>query len=606
MYFDIPKEQSSIIKVIGVGGGGSNAVNHMFMQGIKDVNFVICNTDQQALEMSPVPNKIQLGPSLTKGRGAGSHPSVGQQAAMESMQEIKALLEKNTEMVFITAGMGGGTGTGGAPVVAKLAKEMGILTIGIVTVPFGFEGKRRRSQAHEGLETLKHFVDAILIVSNDKLREMFGNLAWNEAFAKADDILTTAAKGIAEIITVPGYVNVDFEDVKTVLRDSGLAIMGSGSAEGENRAIDAVKLALESPLLNDNDIRGARNILLNISSGVKPVLMDEIASVTDFVQEAAGNDCDIIWGNCTDETLGDKIMVTVIATGFETIEQRSTRIKKNSFKVTHLDTSDMSHKQINAVNQEVVVKEEVIEKEEEPEIKLINKNEVKIEEKKVKKEEDNNPRQFAFNFDMFGGTDPDIQDAVAAEPIAEIIATELPITEIVAEEESNEIIAELITPVQAITIEPIMDDLQDAVIEDEPAFEIKKVIEEPKAEEVAPETEIRSFIKSEPVAPMVNKEEVPPVTPRNEVKSFITNDDKMGVVNNAGNDRINRLKSMSMKLNNNNLEEIEKVPAYMRRNVDLEETPDAREINVSKYNVVNGADGPELKKNNSFLHDNVD
>ena len=386
MYFDIPKEQSSIIKVIGVGGGGSNAVNHMFMQGIKDVNFVICNTDQQALEMSPVPNKIQLGPSLTKGRGAGSHPSVGQQAAMESMQEIKSLLEKNTEMVFITAGMGGGTGTGGAPVVAKLAKEMGILTIGIVTVPFGFEGKRRRTQAHEGLETLKHFVDAILIVSNDKLREMFGNLAWNEAFAKADDILTTAAKGIAEIITVPGYVNVDFEDVKTVLRDSGLAIMGSGSAEGENRALEAVSVALESPLLNDNDIRGARNILLNISSGSKAVLMDEIASITDYVQEAAGNDCDIIWGNCTDETLGEKIMVTVIATGFETIEQRNTRIKKNTYKITHVDTNEITAMKQNPVAQTTAVVEEVatkeVEPEGEPEIKLVNKNEVKLEKKR--------------------------------------------------------------------------------------------------------------------------------------------------------------------------------------------------------------------------------
>jgi len=606
MYFDIPKEQSSIIKVIGVGGGGSNAVNHMFMQGIKDVNFVICNTDQQALEMSPVPNKIQLGPSLTKGRGAGSHPSVGQQAAMESMQEIKSLLEKNTEMVFITAGMGGGTGTGGAPVIAKLAKEMGILTIGIVTVPFGFEGKRRRSQAHEGLETLKHFVDAILIVSNDKLRDMFGNLAWNEAFAKADDILTTAAKGIAEIITVPGYVNVDFEDVKTVLRDSGLAIMGSGSAEGENRATDAVRLALESPLLNDNDIRGARNILLNITSGVKPVLMDEIASVTDFVQEAAGNDCDIIWGNCTDETLGDKIMVTVIATGFETIEQRSSRIKKSSFKVTHLDTSNSSQKHSSAVYQEVAVKEEVITKEEESEIKLINKHEVKLEEKKAKKEDDTNPRQFAFDFDMFGGVDNDIADEVAAEPIAEIIAQEMPITEIVAEEESNEIIAELITPVQTANVEPIVNDLQNDVIEVEPVFEVKEIVEEPISEDAAPEIEMRSFVKSEPVAPIINKEEVPLLTPRNELKPLITNDDKLGMVINASNDRVNRLKSMSMKLNNSNLEEIEKVPAYLRRNVDLEETPDAREINVSKYNVVNGADGPELKKNNSFLHDNVD
>ena len=595
MYFDVPKEQSSIIKVIGVGGGGSNAVNHMFMQGIKDVNFVICNTDHQALEMSPVPNKIQLGPSLTKGRGAGSHPSVGQQATMESLQEIKALLEKNTEMVFITAGMGGGTGTGGAPVIAKLAKEMGILTIGIVTVPFGFEGKRRKSQAHEGLETLKHFVDAILIVSNDKLRDMFGNLAWNDAFAKADDILTTAAKGIAEIITVPGYVNVDFEDVKTVLRDSGLAIMGSGSSDGDDRAINAVKDALESPLLNDNDIRGARNILLNISSGVKPVLMDEIAEITDFVQEAAGNDCDIIWGNCTDETLGDKLMVTVIATGFETIEERSRRVKESTYKITHIDTNALLNKMLEPTKHE---KEEEVEVKEKEEYSIHLKSDNKPEEKKIKKEEDTNPRQFSFDFDMYGVPDLKVEEEIEElvneqEPI---ITKEEPITEIVAEEKefltineeqnTNEIVAEI--KIEEVISEIPEEKIETPVIKEEPFFEIKKETREP-------------FIE-----PVINKQEIKPVEQKPEPKSFITNEDKMGLVNNQSNDRINRLKSMSMKLGNNNLEELEKVPAYLRRNVELEETPDAREINVSKYNIVDGENGPELKKNNSFLHDNVD
>ena len=592
MYFDVPKEQSSIIKVIGVGGGGSNAVNHMFMQGIKDVNFVICNTDHQALEMSPVPNKIQLGPSLTKGRGAGSHPSVGQQATMESLQEIKALLEKNTEMVFITAGMGGGTGTGGAPVIAKLAKEMGILTIGIVTVPFGFEGKRRKSQAHEGLETLKHFVDAILIVSNDKLRDMFGNLAWNDAFAKADDILTTAAKGIAEIITVPGYVNVDFEDVKTVLRDSGLAIMGSGSSDGDDRAINAVKDALESPLLNDNDIRGARNILLNISSGVKPVLMDEIAEITDFVQEAAGNDCDIIWGNCTDETLGDKLMVTVIATGFETIEERSRRVKESTYKITHIDTNALLNKMLEPTKHE---KEEDVEVKEKEEYSIHLKSDNKPEEKKIKKEEDTNPRQFSFDFDMYGVPDLKVEEEIEElvneqEPI---ITKEEPITEIVAEEKefltineeqnTNEIVAEI--KIEEVISEIPEEKIETPVIKEEPFFEIKKETREP-------------FIE-----PVINKQEIKPVEQKPEPKS---NEDKMGLVNNQSNDRINRLKSMSMKLGNNNLEELEKVPAYLRRNVELEETPDAREINVSKYNIVDGENGPELKKNNSFLHDNVD
>lgn len=585
MFFDIPKEQSSIIKVIGVGGGGSNAVNHMFMQGIKDVNFVICNTDHQALEMSPVPNKIQLGPSLTKGRGAGSHPSVGQQATMESLQEIKGLLEKNTEMVFITAGMGGGTGTGGAPVIAKLAKEMGILTIGIVTVPFGFEGKRRKSQAHEGLETLKHYVDAILIVSNDKLRDMFGNLAWNEAFAKADDVLTTAAKGIAEIITVPGYVNVDFEDVKTVLRDSGLAIMGSGSADGEDRAIQAVHAALESPLLNDNDIRGARNILLNISSGIKPVLMDEIAEITDFVQEAAGNDCDIIWGNCTDDTLGEKLMVTVIATGFETIEQRNQRIKSSTYKITHIDTSEITSKKEIPVKQSPQV-DVMVEEKEEFTIKL--KSESKpVEDKKEKKPEDNNPRQFTFNFDMFQMNDVVDREEVKSEETMEMP----PVVEPIAEHTEQEAEMELQPEMESAEIkqdEPVMEREEEIVPEKEvPFFEIKKEVREPLAE------------------PEMKKEEVRPVMHKPEPKAFITNDDKMNVVNNSSNERINRLKSMSMKLNGN-LDEIEKVPAYMRRNVELEETPDAREINVSKYNIVDGENGPELKKNNSFLHDNVD
>jgi len=594
MYFDVPKEQSSIIKVIGVGGGGSNAVNHMFMQGIKDVNFVICNTDHQALEMSPVPNKIQLGPSLTKGRGAGSHPSVGQQATMESLQEIKALLEKNTEMVFITAGMGGGTGTGGAPVIAKLAKEMGILTIGIVTVPFGFEGKRRKSQAHEGLETLKHFVDAILIVSNDKLRDMFGNLAWNDAFAKADDILTTAAKGIAEIITVPGYVNVDFEDVKTVLRDSGLAIMGSGSAEGDDRAIKAVQDALESPLLNDNDIRGARNILLNISSGVKPVLMDEIAEITDFVQESAGNDCDIIWGNCTDETLGDKLMVTVIATGFETIEERSRRVKESTYKITHIDTNAL----LNKMLEPHLDKEEDVQVNDAEEYSIHLKSENKPEEKKIKKEEDTNPRQFSFDFDMYGVPDMKFEEEIG-ELVNEqdpIIAKEEPITEIVAEEKefiiineevnTNEIVIEVKSEERIAEIPE--EKLETPVIKEELFFELKKETREP-------------FIE-----PVVNKKEIKPIEQKQEPKTFITNEDKMGLVNNQSNDRINRLKSMSIKLGNGNLEELEKVPAYLRRNVELEETPDAREINVSKYNIVDGENGPELKKNNSFLHDNVD
>lgn len=316
----------SIIKVIGVGGGGSNAVTYMFNQGIVGVDFIICNTDEQSLELSPVPDKIQLGPELTEGRGAGSRPNIGREACVESVEEIKAFLTANTKMVFITAGMGGGTGTGAAPVIAKIAQELDILTVGIVTLPFTFEGRRRQNQGMEGLEELKKNVDTIIVISNDKLRQIHGNLTLAQAFANADNILATAAKGIAEIITVPGYINVDFEDVNTVMRGSGVAIMGTSSMEGENRARRAVEAALNSPLLEDNDIRGAQHILLNITSGTKEVTMDEVFEITEYVQEEAGYGTDLIWGNCYDETLGDKISVTVIATGFEKKEKEKEEI----------------------------------------------------------------------------------------------------------------------------------------------------------------------------------------------------------------------------------------------------------------------------------------
>ncbi len=317
MIFDLPKDDKSIIKVLGVGGGGSNAVSHMFKQGIVGVDFAICNTDNQAMEMSPVPTKMRLGPNLTEGRGAGSKPQVGKQACLESIEEIKKFLEDDTKMLFITAGMGGGTGTGAAPIVAKAAQEMDILTVGIVTLPFTFEGRKRSKHGIEGLEELKKNVDTLIIISNDKLRQIHGNLSISEAFGKADNILTTAAKGIAEIITVPGYVNVDFEDVNTVMRGSGVAIMGTSEAEGDDRARRAVDEALNSPLLEDNDIKGAQHILLNITSGTNEVTMDEIFEITEFVQEEAGYGTDLIWGNCYDESLGEKISVTVIATGFE-------------------------------------------------------------------------------------------------------------------------------------------------------------------------------------------------------------------------------------------------------------------------------------------------
>jgi cell division protein FtsZ len=315
--FDVPSHSKSIIKVIGVGGGGSNAVNHMFSQGIKDVEFVVCNTDEQALKSSSVPNKLQIGTTLTEGLGAGANPERGKQAALESKEEIRELLGAHTKMVFITAGMGGGTGTGAAPVIAKVAKEMDILTVGIVTAPFAFEGKKKRTAADNGIKELSENCDTVLVILNDKLREMFGNLPIRAAFAKADNVLTTAAKSIAEIITVTSEVNVDFEDVKTVMKDSGAAVMGSAITEGENRALRAAEESLSSPLLNNTDIHGAQKILLSIMSGDQAELeMDELTEITDYIQEKAGDDSEVIFGHGIDSSLGASIRVTVIATGF--------------------------------------------------------------------------------------------------------------------------------------------------------------------------------------------------------------------------------------------------------------------------------------------------
>lgn len=318
MEFNMPKDMSSIIKVIGVGGGGSNAVNHMYNLGIKSVDFVVCNTDRQALDISPVPYKIQLGEQLTEGRGAGSLPDIGREAAVETIEDIKKVLSSDTRMVFVTAGMGGGTGTGAAPIIAQIAKEMGILTVGIVTVPFAFEGKKRRVQAEEGLEQIRSHVDTLLVINNEKLREIAGNMSISDAFAKADGVLSTAAKSIADVISATGVINVDFNDVKTVMKDSGVAIMGSGVAEGENRAIACVEAALQSPLLNDNDITGANYILLNITYGDQEVTMDEISTITDFIQDQAGNTAEVIFGHGYDPTLGSQLSVTLIATGFQT------------------------------------------------------------------------------------------------------------------------------------------------------------------------------------------------------------------------------------------------------------------------------------------------
>jgi cell division protein FtsZ len=388
IHFDLPKEQSSIIKVIGVGGGGSNAVNHMFEQHIEGVNFIICNTDAQAIAQSKVPNKIQLGPHLTQGLGAGANPAIGRQATEESLEEIKRILEVNTKMAFITAGMGGGTGTGGAPILAKICKDLGILTVGIVTTPFAYEGKKRIAQAEEGVMLLKNHVDTLLVISNDKLRHQFGNLKMKEAFEKADNVLATAAKCITDVINSTGQINVDFADVCTVMSNGGVAILGSATAHGENRAQLAIENALNSPLLNDNDIRGAKWILININSaeGEHEFTMDEVEVIQNYLLQNAGEDTDVILGLGYDNTLGSSIGITLIATGFEhkdPFEKKTTDTgadeKKDDKIVLTLEMPSKEEQPVAKLNQPVAL---VKETEEEQAIAEITEQQV------IQKEED--------------------------------------------------------------------------------------------------------------------------------------------------------------------------------------------------------------------------
>ena len=502
MNFDLPRESgTSIIKVIGVGGGGCNAVDHMYRQGIKGVDFIVCNTDQQALDKSPVPTKIILGATLTEGLGAGSNPEVGKNSAIETIDEIRSFLDKKTKMIFITAGMGGGTGTGAAPVIASVAKEMGILTVAIVTIPFGFEGKRRKTQADDGIEELKKNVDTLLIICNDKLREIYGNLKMTDAFGHADNILTTGAKGIAEIITEKLHVNTDFADIQTVLKDSGVAIMGSAEASGENRAIIAVEKALNSPLLNDSNIKGARHVLLNVKcgSGENEISMDEFGEITDFLQDAAGGTAEVIQGYGIDETLDNNVIVTIIATGFNNKKDIGVEtVKAPTKKVTDL----YANPNPIAVQTEIVVTKEV-----------------KIEEKRIfELDADNRNKEENFIY----------------API------EFALNKQAEESISNEVVFEE---------EKIESDIVDHVIERESS-----------------------------------------------------NDDMVK----KSNERKERLKNFSWKMGKN-INDMEGTPAYIRKNVQLDNVPHSSDSQISRYTLSEGEDKKaEIKPNNSFLHDNVD
>jgi cell division protein FtsZ len=545
MYFEMLKDKSSIIKVIGVGGGGGNAVNHMYRQGIAGVDFIICNTDAQALEFSPIPNKVQLGASLTEGMGAGSIPEVGKNSAIENIDDIKSMLGSTTKMLFITAGMGGGTGTGASPIIAQAAKELDILTVAIITTPFSFEGKRRKMQAEDGLDELKKYVDSYLVISNDRLREIFGNLTLGSAFAQADDILTTAAKGIAEIITVPGYINVDFKDVRTVMKDSGVSIMGSFACEGENRALNAVEGALASPLLKDNEIEGARYILLNISSGVHEVTMDEVAIITDYIQDKAGLSADLIWGNCIDENLGDKLSVTIIATGFQTMEQRA-QDKKNVKKISLLTPEEAPLvKPVEPVNSFIEPKTAAASNE--PTMKL--KEDIK-------------------QSDLFGDMYNVNKGRQTEEPDNGLIRHTL------VEEET-----------------PAVEAKQESAID----FELKVsetdfVFETPKSN------------YTEPAAQQQQEEIAEPGL--DDDKS----DESIADQLQKSKERIMRLKDLSMKLRTTNgLQEMENEPAYKRKQMQLQQVQHSSESQVSRFTLSNDEDGgTEIRPNNSFLHDNVD
>jgi cell division protein FtsZ len=563
MEFDLPKDTSSIIKVIGVGGGGSNAVNHMYNQGIVGVDFIVCNTDRQALDISPVPLKIQLGASLTEGRGAGAIPEIGKNSAIENIDEIKAFLNKNTKMVFVTAGMGGGTGTGAAPVIAQVAKEMGILTVGIVTVPFGFEGRKRRQQAEDGLDEMRRNVDTLLVINNERLREISGNLTIGNAFMQADDVLTMAAKGIAEVISVTGAINVDFNDVNTVMKDSGVAIMGSAMADGNDRATKAVQQALSSPLLNDNDISGAKYVLLNITYGAKEVLMDEITEITDFIQDQAGSTADVIWGHGYDETLGDKLCVTIIATGFnstpitgfEKAPQKTVRTLEEEPKKeitaplespTHVNTY-VAKTVTETVNEEPFLKAEVV--------------------------ENVAPQQTTFVLENV------IEEVVEVQPTAQVeeVITEPFVKEEVKFELENTIEWGIETPAPvAQTQTTSTPDLFQTPVSNEPTRTVHQL-----EDELAQKANLDNYT----ARPVLSQEEQ----------------------QRRAQERLQRIQEYTQKLKRaDGINEFENEPAYVRRNIQLDNSKHSATEKVSRFGISDSDNGTTLRSNNSFLHDNVD
>ena len=644
--FDLPKNQSNVIKVIGVGGGGSNAINHMFKQGIKGVDFIVCNTDSQALENSAVPNKIQLGVTLTEGLGAGANPDVGQQSAIESISEIENMLDSNTKMVFITAGMGGGTGTGAAPVIAQLAKERGILTVGIVTKPFQFEGKVRYEQALLGVEKLRKQVDSLIVINNNKLREVYGNLGFKAGFSKADEVLATASRGIAEVITHHYTQNIDLKDAKTVLSDSGTAIMGSAVASGENRAKEAIIAALDSPLLDDNKITGAKNVLLLIVSGTSEITIDEIGEINDHIQTEAGFNANIIMGVGDDESLGEDIAVTIIATGFN-VEQQNDIVNTEPKKIIHTLGSEQKLVQDLSNNKEIP-----------------NFDFSTFETETTQKEE-----KIVFEL-MEDEVEFDIVAEVPAEAPAEVLETPTFTMDLVPTSEflkNIEVTFEIVAPeldqeyyfsapevneIEVNSIQPIFEQ------EEQIAFSFDMPIaktETPKSDNIlfqlteetknifvnepvqfVPMTELNeggivkysleefmdvenklanstpiAAVAEEPIAEELNitVKEVEMTSNHNPFAEEIS-PMEMTIEESAriiADERRRKLKDFNYKFHNNpsRVEELEKEPAYKRTGVDLS-TPQQNNSNSRMSFGTDSNNDNQLRSNNSFLHDNVD
>ncbi len=581
--FDLPKNRSNVIKAIGVGGGGSNAINHMFKQGIKGVDFVICNTDAQALNNSGVPNKIQLGVNLTEGLGAGANPDIGKQAALESCEDIIQMLQTNTKMVFITAGMGGGTGTGAAPIIAKMARELKILTVGIVTTPFEFEGKIRNEQAQIGLENLREHVDSLIIINNNKLRDVYGNLGFKAGFSKADEVLSTASKGIAEVITHHYTQNIDLKDAKTVLSNSGTAIMGAYKSSGENRAKEAISKALESPLLNDNKIFGAKNVLLLIVSGTNEITIDEIGEINDYIQDEAGNGANIIMGVGEDNELNDSISVTVIATGFDSDQQNQISNTEPQKIIHKLEEENLFSQLHNSEHKTIISDDQNLEenildekKVEENDLELTNSEKIvhvlemdEHEDQNILDEDDYDFETKESSFDDLSYTSDDKELlSESSEDINNENLVEWSLFEKAIEEENKE--------------DEILIDNSEKLVFDEGYVEFESKLNNSKENNL-----IESLNKKNDVLPE-----------QNSISDFQKH---------RSEERRLRMKEFNYKFNKSKINDINDEPAFKRKGIDIDEVNNSEQQNISRTSLSEDESNEvKIRKNNSFLHDNVD